>query len=71
MREQAHIAHCRSCQAEIVFLRSNREPKPGQKRSLMPVDAETVNTDDFQFDPARHTSHFATCPNAQQHRRVR
>jgi hypothetical protein len=35
----------------------------------MPVDADTVEPEDNEFDPSRHTSHFATCPNANQHRK--
>jgi len=35
----------------------------------IPVDAETVEKgDDEQFDAERHTSHFATCPYANEHR---
>lgn len=53
---------CRSCGAEIVFLRT-------RTGSRMPVDAETVEEGEELFDPKRHTSHFATCPQAGEHRR--
>ena len=34
-----------------------------------PVDADTVEPKDDEYDPPRHVSHFATCPNADHHRR--
>jgi hypothetical protein len=52
---------CRSCGAKIVWL----ETANGKS---MPVDAETAGAGDKSFDGARHTTHFATCPNANQHR---
>lgn len=63
-REWEHIAKCRSCGAEIVWLRT----KSGNN---MPVDAETVDHNDYMFDPAKHRSHFATCPDADEHRTKR
>jgi len=53
---------CRSCHAEIVFL-TTRTGK------TIPVNAETVGPEDREFDPVRHTSHFATCPQAPQWRK--
>lgn len=55
---------CRSCGAEIVWLKT----AAGKN---MPVDAETFETGDELFDIKRHTSHFATCPNAAAHRSQR
>jgi len=47
MKEFEHIVKCRSCQADIVFLRT-------KKGSQMPVDAGTVEHDDFHiFQRAR------------------
>ena len=55
---------CHSCHAPIVWLTT----RAGKH---MPVDAAGVLADDRQFDSTRHISHFATCPNANQHRRLR
>lgn len=55
---------CRSCGEYIVFLRT-------AKGSRMPVDVDTVDEGDEEFDPKRHVSHFSTCPNADQHRKNR
>ena len=56
------IDKCGSCKAEIVWLMTkNLRP--------MPTDAATVKPEDTQFDEKRHKSHFATCPNAAQHRK--
>lgn len=61
-QEHEHIKPCSSCGAPIVFLRT-------KSRKLMPIDAATVDHDDYDFDAKKHTSHFATCPNAPRHRR--
>ena len=55
---------CRSCGQYIVFL-------PTASGKSMPVDAETVDEADDAFDHKRHVNHFATCPQADQHRRPR
>lgn len=62
--EHEHIQQCRSCGADIVFLRT-------KTRKMMPVDAATVRHDDYDFDYSRHKSHFATCENADEHRKPR
>lgn len=62
MREFEHIVICRSCGASIIFLRT-------KNRKMIPCDADTVEHDDYQFDFKKHKSHFATCPNAAQHRK--
>jgi hypothetical protein len=56
------IDACGSCKAPIVWLMT-KNLKP------MPVNADTVKPEDTRFDHLRHTSHFATCPNAVDHRR--
>ncbi len=62
------MPNCRTCNKEIFWLKT----KAGK---IMPVDAETVpkkGTGDIAttiFDPKTMTSHFATCPQANQHRR--
>jgi hypothetical protein len=54
--------HCRSCGAEIVWLRT----KAGR---LIPVNAATALETDTEFDHNRHVSHFATCPQANKWRK--
>lgn len=61
---ERRITRCSSCRARIVFLTT----EDGKK---MPVDADTVEPDHEEFDLRKHTSHFATCPNAGQHRKPR
>lgn len=58
------IQKCRSCQADIVFL-------PTKNGKSMPVNAETVETDDAVFNAAKHVSHFATCTDPNKHRKPR
>ncbi len=64
--EEAHerrITRCSSCRARIIWLRTIRGKN-------MPVDADTVAPEDDMFDPdSEHVSHFASCPNANQHRK--
>lgn len=52
---------CRSCGAQIVFLRTSRNKS-------IPVDIATVAEGEETFDHKKHRSHFATCPNAAMHR---
>lgn len=61
---ERRITRCKSCRERIIFLRT----ATGKQ---MPVDADTVEPDDDEFDHERHTSHFATCPHAIQHRKKR
>lgn len=46
---------CRSCGATVVFLHT-------LAGKLLPVDSDTVEEGDVDFEPCRHVSHFATCP---------
>lgn len=66
------IAHCRSCDASIVFLRTS-------KGSLMPVNVmlspkgrseglRAPNAGELKYVHGEHESHFATCPKAAKHR---
>jgi hypothetical protein len=55
---------CRSCGAAIVWFKTSAGKN-------MPVDAAGVTQEDLVLDLTRHTSHFATCPQANQHRRPR
>lgn len=61
---RADTTTCTSCGAPIVFFTT-------ATGRLMPVDAETVAVDDKHLDVTRHRSHFATCPNAATHRKVK
>jgi hypothetical protein len=61
---ERRITHCRSCHAKIVWFKT----AAGKN---MPVDADTVepNDDVNELDLSRHQSHFASCPNADKHRK--
>jgi hypothetical protein len=61
---ERRIVRCSSCRARIIWLKTDAGKN-------MPTDADTVEPEDDLFDPARHKSHFATCPNADQHRKKR
>lgn len=63
-RHEQRITHCASCHAQIIWFKTD-----GGKN--MPVDADTVEPADEKLDLSRHKSHFATCPNADLHRRAR
>jgi hypothetical protein len=64
------MPNCKSCNKEIYFLKT-------RSGHIMPVDAETVpnnitSTGDIAttiFDAKTMTSHFVTCPQANEHRR--
>ena len=71
------VAKCRSCGKPIIWA-------VAEKGKRMPVDAEESEAGQFFLDdsedppkaffgrgelPAGYTSHFATCPNASQHRK--
>jgi len=69
MDEQIRSKHpfevpCSSCQQPVVWFRT----KSGKR---MPVDAKTCKPTDaeHQLDLKRHTSHFATCPQANDWRK--
>lgn len=61
---ERRITRCRSCRARIIWLKTSAGKN-------MPVDADTVEPEDQEFDSTRHQSHFATCPNADHHRKKR
>jgi hypothetical protein len=65
--EEAHerrIVRCKSCAAKIIWFKT----EAGRN---MPVDADTVEPEDDEYDPPRHVSHFATCKDADKHRKPR
>ncbi len=61
---ERRITRCRSCRAQIIWFKT-------EAGKNMPVDADTVEPDDDELDLSRHISHFATCPQANHHRRPR
>ena len=61
---EARISRCRSCNAQIIWFKT-------ATGKSMPIDADTVEADDDDLDLKRHRSHFATCPQADKHRRAR
>lgn len=63
-RHERRIVRCRSCQARIIFL----DTSAGRK---MPVDADTVDDEDEEYEHGKHVSHFSTCTNPGAHRRRR
>ncbi|MFO1465830.1 MAG: hypothetical protein U1F35_05225 [Steroidobacteraceae bacterium] len=65
-RKHPFTARCTSCGAEIVWFRTKKGNKmPVNEETTLPTDRED------QLDLKRHKSHFATCPNSEQHRRPR
>lgn len=62
-RKHPFTRQCQSCGADIVWFKT----KLGKN---MPVNEDTTQPTDRadQLDLKRHKSHFATCPNASNHR---
>ena len=58
------LGRCRTCGATIHWLKTDA----GRD---MPVDPPGVEPADTLFDFKRHVSHFATCPQADRHRKPR
>ncbi len=52
---------CRGCGEYIVWLKT----KNGKN---MPVEPETVDHDDDEFDHTKHEAHWGNCPKADQFR---
>lgn len=71
-------SRCRSCDASIVWMKTSTG-------KTIPVDTDTIDERDLEFvydqrakwndyrsplfNPKNHTAHFATCPDADKHRR--
>ena len=65
MADQSKISNCKSCNAEIVWMKT-------QKDKNIAVDVETCDPErDTLFDRARMTCHFETCPYADSHRKAK
>lgn len=57
------LSRCRSCDEYIVWMKT-------EAGKNMPVDADSCDEDDeLIFDPDKHISHFATCPEADKWRK--
>jgi hypothetical protein len=61
---EKRITRCRSddCRARIIWLKT----RDGKN---MPVDADSVEPEDDEFDPDKHESHFASCKDASKFRK--
>lgn len=59
---ERRIVRCRSCRAKIIWFKTDAGKN-------MPIDADTVEPEDDELDLKRHVSHFATCPDANLHRK--
>ncbi len=62
MAEIIKTVACKGCGDDIVWLKT-------MKGKNIPVDADTVVSNEEIFDKDTHTCHFETCPNAAQFRR--
>jgi len=64
MAHERRITRCRTCRAQIIWFKT-------EAGKNMPVDADSVKPEDDELDLSRHVSHFATCPQADSHRKTR
>jgi hypothetical protein len=77
-QEEIDLANCKSCGAPIRWIRmtSNKmmpidaQPSPAGTVEIVDGYGYVVKTKEPSLLPGeeRYTSHFATCPNAAQHR---
>lgn len=58
------MASCSGCGKGIVWLKT----AAGKN---MPVDIDTTQREDKEFDPKRHVSHFSTCAEAKRFRKAK
>lgn len=73
------MATCRSCEAPITWAvteggkRMPLDDVPSERGNIVYVNGVTraANAVDRDLKRPLYTSHFATCPNAKQHRRPR
>lgn len=75
-------SQCRSCHAPIVWAITNTgrrmpvDAEPAENGTLVlyestPGEVHVAPASEHPTIVDRHVSHFATCPNAAQHRRAR
>lgn len=58
------MSACKTCGKTIIWLKTAHGKN-------IPVDAKEGVEETHTFDPKQHTSHFATCPQANAHRKPR
>jgi hypothetical protein len=63
-REPSDSVPCSECGAALVFLRT-------VNGKLMPVNADTVEPGDTDYEHGRHVSHFSTCTAPERFRKPR
>lgn len=71
------MAHCNSCGAELLWVRTEAgkatplDAQPTDNGNIAVVDGVAHVCYDLLDDDAglRYTSHFATCPDAKEHRK--
>ena len=64
-----NVTRCKSCDESVIWMRTARG-------KMMPVDVEGVDEGELEFDldgtplfnSDNHTSHFSTCPQADDWR---
>ena len=61
---ERRITRCKSCRAQIIWFRT-------ASGKSMPVNADTVEPEDDEYEHGRHISHFSTCPDQARWRRAR
>ena len=62
--KESRCRSCRSCSAPIIWMKT-------KNFKTIPVDYDSVEDLELMFEPGKHVSHFATCPNASNHRKRR
>jgi hypothetical protein len=72
------MSQCRSCKAELLWCKTltgknipvDLVPVPGGNIEIQVVKGkQVVVVHESNPDITRYVSHFATCPNAKEHRR--
>jgi hypothetical protein len=56
------VDKCKSCKAPIVWMKT----KTGKN---IPVNVESITTDECLFNPVTMVAHFSNCPYAQNFRK--
>lgn len=73
------MPRCRTCEAEIIWAASattgkpmpmDAAPNPAGAFVIVTGKARKATVEDDRLRRERYTCHFATCPDADQHRRA-
>lgn len=59
---QDRIQECQTCKAKILFMLT-------KNNKFIPINYKEEFLNDSEFNIYKHITHFATCPNAAQHRK--